>query len=126
MDTNSIIFPPEVLSKLFRPVVYIFRQEQTVLYVGMSSTGITRPFNPQHHKIDATLANTSMEIRFCATIEEAALLEVQLIQELKPTLNAKTKPHKFTARFYQPKLVKTWPLPDFLLAHASSGLTTES
>jgi hypothetical protein len=73
------------------PCVYILRRGPVVLYVGMSGRGLCRPLDPAHHvlgrvEFDGT---EELEVRGCASADEAADLEETLIAELRPRLNGR-------------------------------------
>lgn len=66
-------------------LVYIFYQDKTPLYVGMSSQGLFRPLNPQH--VQAAQAKqdcTHVEFILCDSAEEAYAIEARLIHSLQP------------------------------------------
>lgn len=71
------------------PAVYIFWKDTLCLYVGESKNVLNRATNANHsakqHEIFGQF--THVEIRPCASKEEAQYLETELIMELDPILN---------------------------------------
>lgn len=76
-------------SKVSRPIVYLFYENRTLLYVGYSANGIGRPFDKGHHQREAFEKSTHVEIRMFETKNEALAEEKRLIAEEAPLFNGR-------------------------------------
>lgn len=74
------------------PLVYVWRREGAVLYVGMSVKGLRRPLDPSHKTVHLE-GGDSLQLWPCKTAADAVSLERRLIAELLPALNV----HRYTA-----------------------------
>ena len=71
-------------------IVYMALSKKAVLYVGMSTCGLKRPFDPEHHILRGHWGEiVTLEVYEVGTKKEAAQLEAALIQEFKPKYNAR-------------------------------------
>lgn len=83
------------LQKLTGPVVYIFRQDDKVLYVGRSIVGLSRPFSTTHRKAQRCMGMaTSLEVIPCESLQEAIAMEMKKIRELDPAMNGEIEPRE--------------------------------
>lgn len=74
--------------KVFRgPLVYEFWKGRKILYVGVSLQGISRPFNPGHHRRSLFLLSDRIIVHRCSTPGEAKNMERILIETYRPQGN---------------------------------------
>jgi hypothetical protein len=71
----------EALTRLRRPLVYVWTRCQDVLYVGSSGNGVERPLARGHEKLRGFQAGDTLTIWPAA---DAAATEVDLIRRLRP------------------------------------------
>jgi hypothetical protein len=73
-----------------RPMVYVWRRGEQVLYVGLARTGMVRPLGP-HHRLTrkGVQPDDVLELFVCQTGTEAIALEQAMIGALKPAMNQK-------------------------------------
>lgn len=76
---------------LRRPVVYVWRRGDRVLYVGKGASGIGRPLSPAHHRLQKLLPDDTVRILWCRDAAEADTLEARLIEHWRPPLNRGTE-----------------------------------
>jgi len=78
------------------PLIYVWRRGERVLYVGMSTAGIGRPLNPQHHRLMNLVLGDHVDLYLFdprhADARRLAILEGYVIQELRPELK-RASPH---------------------------------
>ncbi len=67
--------------------VYLAWEGDKVLYIGMTTRGITRPSHPMHAAAEAIKRATRMELRSCRSVYEARSMEKELIQKFQPQYN---------------------------------------
>lgn len=86
---GGIEFTGDVWRSLRRPCVYVMSSDAEVLYVGMSSNGIERPFSPTHHALDydRELAVDTIKVYPCHNMAAARRVERMLIVGLNPKWN---------------------------------------
>lgn len=73
---------------LLGPLVYLALGRNDILYVGMSSVGLSRVFAQNHSVISNIIKDiTSIELYQTRTVEEAESLEKKLIKEMQPKYN---------------------------------------
>jgi len=74
----------EALTRLRRPLVYVWTRGQDVLYVGSSGNGVERPLARGHEKLRGFQAGDTLTIW---PADDAAATEVDLIRRLRPRFN---------------------------------------
>lgn len=81
-------FTEKEVRELCSPLVYVFREGETAVYVGASAFGIGRPFSC-NHKMMHLLENKefTLELIPCETANLAFDLEASMIAGLKPKYN---------------------------------------
>lgn len=86
-----------------RPLVYAWVREAEVLYVGMSTKGVGRPFTHDHERLRNIQAEDRLHVWFVDTPEKALELEEFLIRNIKPAYNftGTGRPIKATAKTRQ-------------------------
>jgi hypothetical protein len=82
-----MILEGDDLRRFQGPLVYEFWKGKKVLYVGLSCTGIARPFNPGHDKKSLRLLADRIIIHWCLTEAEARTMERILIETYRPQGN---------------------------------------
>jgi hypothetical protein len=75
--------------RLRAPIVYAWFRGEQALYVGKGAMGLARPFSQRHHRLLTILPTDTLRIWCCDNAEDAAHRELELIRELRPTLNVK-------------------------------------
>lgn len=87
-QSPTMFLSGEQLRSLRAAVIYMWVRNEQVLYVGMSSTGLSRPLDIKHHR----LANINDDDTFVAwgipTVQQAKDLERELIRKFRPALNS--------------------------------------
>jgi hypothetical protein len=88
---SGIEFTGDVWRSLCKPCVYVASNPTQVLYVGMSANGLSRPFNPKHHKLSThgRDAVESVKIYPCRSVHAARMAERLLIASLRPVWNSR-------------------------------------
>lgn len=72
---------------MFSFCVYVWRRDGTVMYVGRSSTGISR-LNRSHATLPITYDDAdAIDVYTCRDAIAASVLERELISDLSPILN---------------------------------------
>lgn len=73
---------------LTKPCVYIFLQDGSPLYIGMSRNGIGRPAQPGHAQADKARAECDEVLIYpCNNVRDAMYLEDLLICKTQPKYN---------------------------------------
>ena len=73
------------------PCLYVWRRGGNALYVGMSATGVGRPFDATHHRLRGMQAMDTIEVFLFPGLSphDLAREERRLIERLEPALNNK-------------------------------------
>lgn len=93
---SSGVLKGSQLNLITGPMVYIWRRELEVLYIGCSMYGFGRFSN--HHVMNGqieVLSDDTIEILFMINKHEARKLEYKLIKELKPKYNTSTSSTRY-------------------------------
>ncbi len=90
MDTtySGLELSKEEINNLSKPLVYIYKKDGEIYYIGLSRRGIERPLSSNHHKSGLKAECTSLELIFCSSCKEAQMLEYSLIRQHKPKGNS--------------------------------------
>ncbi len=89
MGIPTRVFSGEEIEQLRGPLVYIWKRGKQVLYVGMSKTGINRPFDPSHHRLKRIQAGDSLIVWRVPDEDRAIKMEGSMILKFKPIYNGK-------------------------------------
>ena len=79
---------PDVILQPKGPIVYAWLDDSTVIYVGMSTVGLSRPLIASHKAYRQGLL---LHVWYCSSSTNARLLERQLILKFQPELNIQLK-----------------------------------
>ena len=89
LSKSRVEFKRDVARLMYVPVVYVVFGKDLVLYVGMSTRGIARVFNRNHHAMKQDIWRDVQSVQVFEVDSEAAArtLEACLIREFKPIHN---------------------------------------
>ena len=91
LQSPDFSFTGDEVINLRRPMVYVWRRGDEVLYVGLGTKGAQRPLASDHHILLDILPSDRLDIFLCPTDMQAAKLEEKWIRHLKPKKNRANK-----------------------------------